>query len=327
MTPPRLAASEQSHLTGPAVLTARGFLWSSVRDSGCTIRAMKYLRLGFAFAVVATVSASAQAQESDLMVEQSAVEQSDADTDVTFSVTVTNLGPDASDAVTLSDPLPLGMTFVSVAAAAGWNCTTPAVGNGGNVDCTVGTLAVGTPASFSIVAHIDAAAEAGTYFTNVVTASTATDPSGENDAAVATVQTPPPPSADVGVLVTGPAATNPDLDVSYVIEVINGGPEAASNVALGTALAGDMVFVSLQQESGPTFSCTTGATIDCTIASLAAGASAELTLVGPVPAGTISRRRWFASRTTAASRGPATRTSRSCASSPTSATKQRPATR
>jgi uncharacterized repeat protein (TIGR01451 family) len=249
---------------------------------------MRHVILGIAgIAIVAATSASAQAQQSDLFVEQTAPEQADADTDVTFSVTVTNFGPDASDVVTLSDPLPPGMTFVSADTDAAWLCTLPVVGTNGVIDCTLASLDLGAPASFSIVAHIDAATPDGTYFSNVASVATATDPNSENDSAVATVQTPPPPAADVGVSVQGPEGTNPDLDVVYAIEVVNGGPEAATNVALGTTIPGDMVFVSLVQDSGPAFSCTTGAAIDCTLATLDAGASATFTLTGHIPSGTL----------------------------------------
>ena len=47
---------------------------------------------------------------------------------LTYTITVTNNGPDAADAVSLSDTLPAGTTFVSLASPGGWSCTTPAVG-------------------------------------------------------------------------------------------------------------------------------------------------------------------------------------------------------
>lgn len=53
----------------------------------------------------------AQAQ-SEIVVEKSGPAQSAADTDVTYTVTVTNFGPDDSSQVDLSDPLPGTMTFV-----------------------------------------------------------------------------------------------------------------------------------------------------------------------------------------------------------------------
>src|ERR1041385_4079715 len=76
-----------------------------------------------------------------------------AGNDIQFDVTAINNGP-VSGAVTLNDDVPAGMTFVSVSAAAGFSCTTPAVGaSSGTVSCTNPNMAVGS-APFTIVFEI-----------------------------------------------------------------------------------------------------------------------------------------------------------------------------
>src|SRR5438445_607440 len=55
---------------------------------------------------------------------------------LTYTITIGNAGPNAAVNVTMSDPLPPQTTFQSVAAPAGWSCTTPAVGTTGTVSCT-----------------------------------------------------------------------------------------------------------------------------------------------------------------------------------------------
>ena len=56
---------------------------------------------------------------------------------VTYTITVTNSGPSPAASVALSDPLPASATFVSLTSPGGWSCTTPAVGAGGTISCSI----------------------------------------------------------------------------------------------------------------------------------------------------------------------------------------------
>jgi uncharacterized repeat protein (TIGR01451 family) len=93
------------------------------------------------------------------------------------------------------------------------------------------------------------------------------------------------PTADLSV--TKSATTDPiiaDTNETYNLTVVNNGPSDAQNVTLTDTLPTDTTFVSLVQNSGPAFICTTPSvgepgTVNCTIATLSAGASATLTLV------------------------------------------------
>ena len=66
-----------------------------------------------------------------------------AGANLTYTITITNAGPSAAANATLNDTLPAGATFVSLAEPAGWGCTTPAVGTGGTVTCSIASLAPG----------------------------------------------------------------------------------------------------------------------------------------------------------------------------------------
>lgn len=240
--------------------------------------------------VAATISV-AQAQESDLFISKTGPAIAAADTDVSFAITVTNVGPDPSATVTLQDVVIGGWSFVSFTQNSGpvFVCSDPGPGaTSGMVNCTTATMALNETATFTIVFHIPPATPDGTEFTNVATVSSPTDPNDENNTSTAVTSTPPPPQADLGVIKSGPASAIPDSDVAYTITVTNGGPDSATDATLSDTLPGTMTFVSFTQDSGPTMACTPGATTTCTAATFPSGGTAVFTLVGHIPPGTQS---------------------------------------
>jgi uncharacterized repeat protein (TIGR01451 family) len=241
--------------------------------------------------MVAGLVPAAFAQEADLAVSKQGPASSAADTDVSFDVTVFNFGEDDAPAVNLTDPLPAGMTFVSVTQNNGpaFDCSSvPAVGSNGTITCTLALFTAGSSANFTFVAHIAPATPQGTTFTNTASISSQIpDPNPENDSSSASV-TVPVPQADIAVQKVGPDSAAPGTDVSYSITVNNSGPDAADSASLTDTLPGTMTFVSIMQNSGPVFTCTGGSTTTCSIISLAAGATATFTLVGHIPPATPS---------------------------------------
>ena len=109
-------------------------------------------------------------------------------TNVTYTITATNAGPDGATTVSLSDPLPTGMTFVSATAPSGWTATTPAVGANGTVSFTRATWATGGGSqTFTVVARVDPSTATGTTLTNTATISSdTTDPTPANNSAMTT---------------------------------------------------------------------------------------------------------------------------------------------
>jgi uncharacterized repeat protein (TIGR01451 family) len=99
-----------------------------------------------------------------------------AGTNVTYTVTVTNNGPADAGNVTLADTLAAGTGFVSVSAPAGWNCTTPLLGQAGAVTCKITRLANGAAAVFTIVASVNCSAPNGAVISNTASASAETPP-------------------------------------------------------------------------------------------------------------------------------------------------------
>jgi uncharacterized repeat protein (TIGR01451 family) len=233
----------------------------------------------------------------DIAVTKSCQSTAAAGSDVPFDVTILNVGNSDASTVSLTDPLPAGMTFVSATQNNGpaFDCSSqPAVGTNGTITCTIATLTAGSSADFTFIANIPPATPQGTTFTNIATGSCVPpDSNSENDSGSASV-TVPIPQADIGVQKTGPSSAAPNTDVPYAISVNNAGPDPATSFSLTDTLPGTMTFVSIAQNSGPAFDCSShpsvgsGGTITCTIASLASGASATFTLTGHIPSGTAS---------------------------------------
>jgi uncharacterized repeat protein (TIGR01451 family)/fimbrial isopeptide formation D2 family protein len=141
---------------------------------------------------------------------------------VTFTVTVRNLGVDAATGVTVLDALPTGLTFISASPSAGTSYD-PTSGV-----WTVNTLPVGGVETLTI-----AAAVAGPgSFTNVadVTKSDQFDPDPDNDTDRSTITT---READLAVVKTVSNPTpNVGETITFTITVSNDGPDAANNVEI-----------------------------------------------------------------------------------------------
>ena len=105
---------------------------------------------------------------------------------LTYTMTVTNNGPDLAVTPSLSDTLPPGTTFVSLTWPEDWSCTTPAVGEDGPISCSRTSMGVVSEA-FTLVVAVDPSVAAGTVLSNTVTVSSPTtaDPTPGNNSATA----------------------------------------------------------------------------------------------------------------------------------------------
>jgi uncharacterized repeat protein (TIGR01451 family) len=88
--------------------------------------------------------------------------------DLTYTITVTNLGPNPASNAQVSDPLPPNTTFQSVTS----NCTPLTVGGTGTVRCTLGTLPASGSATITLVVHVNVAGGGSVTNTATVTSDT-----------------------------------------------------------------------------------------------------------------------------------------------------------
>ncbi len=212
---------------------------------------------------------------------------------LTYTITVTNDGPDTASGVGLTNDVPAGTTFVSFTAPAGWAPSTPAAGGTGTVSATAGALDSHAQAAFTLVVRVDSAATDGS--TIVDSASISTGPSIDNDSdndtdsattTVTATTTPPPAAADLVVTQSASpgTATVGQNDVTFTITVTNHGPDSASSAALTETLPAAATFVSATGGATPS-----NGKLTFPLGNLANGAQQTFTIVvRPTAAGTLT---------------------------------------
>jgi endo-1,4-beta-xylanase len=105
---------------------------------------------------------------------------------VSYTITVTNNGPDAAAILSLVDDLPPDTLFHSLTVPPGWACTTPPRGGTGQTTCTTDSLDAGASVQFPLTLTVDPATPDGTTIANSVTVTSTSrnpNPAPSNSAA------------------------------------------------------------------------------------------------------------------------------------------------
>ncbi|MGE4073201.1 MAG: IPTL-CTERM sorting domain-containing protein [Lysobacterales bacterium] len=212
-----------------------------------------------------------------------------AGTSLSYVATATNNGPAAAQDVTISLPLPAVTAFVSATPSAGGNCTTPAVGATGTVDCTwAGATANATARTATVVVDVPPSATGNLSATGTVTSSS-TDPDPMNDSA--TADTAIAVSADLSITLTdAPDPVTAGSNLTYTATVTNGGPSDAQDVSISLPLPAGTNFVSATPSAGG--SCNAASPVVCTFAGATAPAGVRsatiVAAVAPATTGVLS---------------------------------------
>jgi uncharacterized repeat protein (TIGR01451 family) len=187
----------------------------------------------------------------DLAVTASGPSSVTAGTNATYTITVTNNGPNTAQSVVLTDTLPTGSSFVSITPAAGNPDSFSFTQSGGTVTGTVGSMAAGSSDSFTLVVSAPSNLGNGANFSDSVSVSSATpDPNTANNSATVSGSISNGLGADLSVAATGPATSTEGSSVTYTVTVTNNGPSDAANVVLTDNLPGQTKFVSATTSQG-----------------------------------------------------------------------------
>jgi uncharacterized repeat protein (TIGR01451 family) len=205
---------------------------------------------------------------------------------VTYTITLTNNGPDAAANVVVTDVLPAQLLFQSITTPAGFNCTTPAVGANGTITCTAVTMTSGTTAVFTLVTQV-AGNATGTINNNATASSDTNDGNpGNSSGSAPAVIVGAAASADLSIAKsTNAAQAATGSTITYTINVTNNGPDAATNVIVSDDLPAGLQLVTATPSQG---TCSATDPVTCNLGTLANGASATITLQALVTATTGS---------------------------------------
>ena len=212
-----------------------------------------------------------------------------AGNDITYTQTVTNNGPAAATAATITEATPTNTTYQSVLAPAGWTCTTPAVGATGNVVCSDPSLAAGTAADIVIVVNVAPTVVVSTITATSTISTTTSDPNAANN--TTTVVTNVSQSCDLTVTDSGsPSPVTAGSNITYTQTVFNNGPSSCATGKFNELTPANTTFVSVAAVTtgGGTWTCPNAAPIACTNPSVPVGSMATITAVYTVNAGTTA---------------------------------------
>ena len=161
---------------------------------------------------------------------------------LTYTISVTNFGPDTAHSVALDQVLPAGAGFVSASSSQG-----SAGLSGGLVTANLGTMGIGGTATITVVVTNTMT---GIASSTVTVGSADTDVNLANNTASFAVQV-DPPDADLSIGVLGDQ--NPVLlggVLTYTISVTNSGPTDAQNVMVTNTLPLNVSIVSVNSSIG-----------------------------------------------------------------------------
>jgi uncharacterized repeat protein (TIGR01451 family) len=196
---------------------------------------------------------------------------------LTYTVTVTNSGPDIAGAVVVTNILPAAANFISAVASQG-SCSFAA----GRLVCDLGSLTNSATASITIVVQTTAAGVI--TLTSSLTANALDFHLGNNSATATTTVS---GAADLQLALSdSPDPVFINNTLTWTLSVSNAGPNTALGVMLSNTLPAGVTFASALPSQG---SCSQAAgLVNCSLGSIAAGASATVTIQATTPSAVVT---------------------------------------
>jgi uncharacterized repeat protein (TIGR01451 family) len=191
---------------------------------------------------------------------------------VTYTVTGANAGPSTATSVVMTGTVPSGLTGVT-ATSTGGTCTV----TGTKAECTYASIAAAANRTMTITGNVPSGATPGTAYTLGASITSTTFEPRQSDN-TASVSTPVTASADLEVGMTySPANLTTGDTITYTVTLKNNGPSTARTIVLSDPIPRGSTNASATLPGGTCVNTTTG-TIECSLATLAAGAAATATM-------------------------------------------------
>lgn len=198
-----------------------------------------------------------------------------------YTLVVTNFGPEAATDVVVTDPLPPGIVFQNVSVnsipSGSISCTGPPLGTNGTVVCSSSNFLAGQVATITIVAQAlpDRAAGVRTNTATVISGTPQPQPDVHPNSA--SVQQNLVVDAPLSITKAGPATICAGDTYTYHITVLNGGSSHALNATINDPLPANTTFLNLSGTGGFANTCQhnggTPGTVTCPAVDLSSGLS------------------------------------------------------
>jgi uncharacterized repeat protein (TIGR01451 family) len=165
---------------------------------------------------------------------------------ISYTVTLTNLGPDTATNVQVTDALPAGVSFVSATPSAGTYNSAAGL-------WTLSSVTTASPETLVLTGTVVNPASA--INTSIITHANQFDPDTSNNQATAR-ETPRQADLSLTKTVSDPTPNVGDT-ITYIVTISNSGPDSATNVQVRDELPAGLTFVSATTSHG-TYDHTTG---------------------------------------------------------------------
>jgi uncharacterized repeat protein (TIGR01451 family) len=214
--------------------------------------ANEYTSGGYWATGLVNFSISVSLPAADMTVTASGPSAVTAGTNATYTITITNNGPNAAQGVVLTDSLPAGSTFVSITQTSGMDSFSFAQSGGSVTETATASIASGNSDTFSVIVFAPASLNNGAPFNDAASVGASSpDPNSANNSATVTgsiVNT--NTNADLAVTVSGSASASEGNTVTYNITVTNSGPSSAPGVTLIDTLPSNLTYTSATASQG-----------------------------------------------------------------------------
>ena len=224
----------------------------------------------------------------DLSITKTGPATGNVNSTISYTVTLTNSGPDSATNASWSDTLPSSLLFISISqdTGASMSCTTPEAGDSGTISCSIASLPVGS-AQFTVNVLIASGTPAGSSISNTATATSSTgDPNGGNNSGMASTTAISP--ALLSGLKTVSGAKTPGSTITYGISLSNGGASVQQDNPGNEfidVLPSQLTLVSADA-SGGTVSANTGTNTVTWNGAISNGDAVTITITATIHSGT-----------------------------------------